>query len=750
MADVERPHNPAKVGFNFWPKRAWQRYTLVIAVVAILVVAILIFANRERLPQLSEMGIAPRTQTFVPLAEVEAWTPGPLDREGFAAVAENSRFALLLQPDTTQIAVRSKQTGFLWRSNPAKAKLEQETVKGLLRTNLESPFVLEYVTAGKTQRNMTNALDAKLDKRFVRTDRGIEVTYRYPKLGLALAIRYELTDHGLEVTVPSQGIEESGDNRLFTLQLLPFFGAVSGTEEEGYLFVPDGPGGLIYYDRSHPPSGNRYDYMIYDDDPANLQERDIPREAVAYPVFGLKRGDQAYAAIVKDGKATTRITAMPAGVQTSYHSIAAKFVYREEYLRKVSTMAPPINSVQKERIRQDRKVDYRLLSGDAANYSGMAQTYRDYLLETKQLPPSLPPAEHVPMLLGLVGGGTKDVFGGNRYISATTFMQAEEMVSSLADQGVKNLRIQFQGWQDGGFIGSDRRFPVQTKLGGAQGAKRFTAAMKTRGIPVLFEDDLTWMKIGKTDVSMKTEGIRSIDTTVFHDRKDVNFLLNPVTAVRSAKETIDRLAELGVSGILYNGVGSTVFRDYNKQALEREDTAYLYAQLLSYTKARMGLAATNRGNDYALASSDLLTRFPLESSYDFLVDETVPFYPMAVHGSLLYTGVEGNLRSEYGKEQLKAIEYGAIPSFRLTYERSRELKGTNYDDLYSSEYAVWKDRVIEEYKTFDQLAPLVNRRMIRHEKQAEGVYAVTYDDGSRVTVDYNTNRFEVTKGGSAP
>jgi len=748
MADIERPHNPT--AFKLWTKRSWQRYTYVIAVVAILVIALVIVLSRDTLPQLSEMGIAPRTQTLLPLAEGEVWTPGPLDGEGFATVVENGRFTLLLDPHTTQIAVRSKQSDFLWRSNPAKAKLEKESAKGLLRSNLESPFVLEYVTAGNTQRNMTNALDAKLDKSFVKTDRGVEVTYRYSKLGLALAIRYELTDHGLEVKVPSQGIEESGDNRLFTLQLLPFFGTVSGTEEDGYLFVPDGPGGLIYYDRSRPPSGNRYDYMIYDNDPANLQERDIPREAIAYPVFGLKRGDQAYAAIVKDGKSTTRITMMPAGAQTSFHSIAAKFVYREEYLRKVSTMAPPVNTVQKERIRQDRKVEYRLLSGDAANYSGMAQTYRDYLLETKQLPPPMPPTEHMPMLIGLVGGGTKDVFGDNRYIPATTFTQAEEIVSALAEQGATNLRIQFQGWQDGGFTGSDWRFPVQTKLGGAQGAKRFTAAMKARGIPVLFEDDLTWMKIGKTDVSMKTEGIRSIDTTVFHDRRGVNFLLNPVRAVRAAKETIDRLADIGVDGIFYNGVGSTVFRDYNKQALEREDTAYLYAELLAYTKARMGLAATDRGNDYALASSDLLTRFPLESSYDYFVDETVPFYPMVVHGSLLYTGVEGNLRSEYGKELLKAIEYGAIPSFRLTYERSRELKGTNYEDLYSSEYAVWKDRVVEEYKAFDQLATLVNRRMIRHEKQVEGVYAVTYDDGSRVTVDYNTNRFEVTEGGSAP
>jgi len=169
---------------------------------------------------------------------------------------------------------------------------------------------------------------------------------------------------------------------------------------------------------------------------------------------------------------------------------------------------------------------------------------------------------------------------------------------------------------------------------------------------------------------------------------------------------------------------------------------------MAYTQERLGLSATGRGNDYSLAASDLLSNFPLESSYDYFVDETVPFYPMAVHGFVLYSGKEGNLRNEYDKEMLKAIEYGAIPSFRLTYARSRELKGTHFDHVYSSEYGVWKERVIEEYKKFDQLAPLLNLQMVKHVKQAKGVYTMTYADGSRVTVDYNSSTFKLEKGGA--
>ncbi|GBG09444.1 hypothetical protein PAT3040_04090 [Paenibacillus agaridevorans] len=743
---VENVHRPQK-WLQLWPRKPRQRLFVVLLLLAATLAGVIAWGNRDTLPRLREMGISERMEHFIPLAQGEAWLPKQLNENGFATVTENSSFTLFFAPDTTQIAVLDKTSGFLWRSNPSKDQLAAETVKGMILSNLESPFVLEYVSAGKAQRNMTNALEENVDKTAILTEQGVEITYHYPKLFLTLAIRYELTEHGLEVTVPTQGIQENGDNYLFSLQLLPYFGAVSGTEEEGYLFVPDGPGGLVYYNGIRPPSGNRYDYMIYDDDPANLQEKKVPQEAIAYPVFGIKRGEQAYAAIVKDGKYTTRITAMPAGVQTSYHSIGAKFAYREEYWRKVSMMAQPVNSVQKERIRQDRVIEYRLLSGEKADYSGMAAAYRDYLLQTHQLPKEVTTFEHIPLQLGLVGGGTKDVFGGRSYVPTTTFVQAEQMIDELVSEGVAKMTIVYEGWQAGGTGETDRRFPVQQKLGGAKGLRQFTAGMQQRGFPVLLKDSLASMKIDATQLSMKTEGIRSIDTTVFQTRGGT-FLLKPETAVRTAKDTIDKLEKLGVNGLLFDGAGSAVFRDYADGGVQREDTAHLYKSLLAYTQERLGFSSTGRGNDYSLVASDLLTNFPLESSYDYFVDETVPFYPMAVHGYVLYSGKEGNLRNEYDKEMLKAIEYGAIPFFRLTYTRSRELKGTHYEHVYSSEYGVWKERVIEEYKKFDQLAPLLHLQMVKHVKRAEGVYTMTYDDGTRVTVDYNSGTFKVEKGGA--
>ncbi|BBH21403.1 hypothetical protein Back11_27480 [Paenibacillus baekrokdamisoli] len=728
-------------------RKYWLRICLLIVLLIIILVGTIIFINRDTLPRLEDNGIQLLAHASTPLSMGEEWVPGTLDNNGFAKVIENSSYVLFMEPKTTQVAILEKSSGFLWRSNPTKEQIDNEKLKGQLLTNLQSPYLLDYVIDGKTQRNATNALDLNMSKSIVRTEHGVEVEYHYTKLDLSFAVRYELTEHGLELTVPTLGIIENAEYKIFALQLLPYFGAVHRTDEEGYLFVPDGPGGLIHYNTSRPAIGNSYEQMLYNNDPANLQEIEVPREAIAYPVFGMKRDGHAYVAIIKDGKYTTKISAAPAGAQIGYHMIAAKFDYREEYLRKVSKMTSSVSSIQKERVHEDRKIEYRLLSGESADYSGMAMAYRDYLIETEQLPNSLPEMDNIPLLLGIVGGGTKDVFGGDSYVTATTFEQASQMVNNLEVKGIQNMIVYYQGWQNSGLRETDQRFPIQPKLGGADGLKGLASTLAEKNIPLLLEDFLTWMKVNKNSLVMRTDGVRSIDSTVLQNKRKDSYLLNPLIGVRRAIDTIDQLEKLGVSGILFNGAGSTIYKDYGSSKLEREDTGQLFKSLLAITKGKLGVAATNRGNDYVLSSTDLLTEFPMDGSYDFVIDENVPFYAMVVHGSILYTGVEGNSRNEYEKEQLKLIEYGAIPYFRLTYSSSRELKGTDYDHLFSSEYAVWQDRIAEEYKKLNRLASLLNHRMVKHEKQAEGVYQMTYDDGTKVTVNYNTNEFEVSKKG---
>jgi hypothetical protein len=730
----------------------------------LIVAAFLIGSVLDRPPALASMGIAPPPGPAFPVVEGEPWLPEAAGPDGFAEVASNGAFTLYLDPATSRIAVRNERSGFLWRSNPAPERVAQETVRGTVLNNLQSPYILEYVTGTQIRRSQGNALDGDVAITYVRLPDGVQVTYTYPEKGLSFVLQYVLTDYGFEVRIPEAGIREDGDQRFYALYLLPYFGAVSGTEEDGYLFVPDGPGGLIHYDYERPPNVRGYEFAIYGDDPAYQKERMFApkREAIAYPVFGLVRGTEAYAAIVKEGKEAVTVKALPSGLASSYHALGANFLFRQEYGRRVSGLSNETSrTVEEGRVRSDRRIEYVLLAGDDADYVGMAHAYRRYLIEEGLMPDPLAPVDQVPLHLAVIGGGEKRKFGRMSYETATTFAEAQAMVDGLREQGIGNIRVIVEGWQGGGRKNSDERFPIAAGMGGADGAAAFVAAMNERGIPVLFTDYIGWKDPDYTSFSMKRDGIRGIDTTVLQGRfryddsfrilpgRLGSFIVRPDEEIRHYKEVLDTLQEIGVNGVYYvEGPGDLLFSDYNRsQPLSRSDTRHYYEALLDYTREALGMAVVRRGNDYSLRASDWVLELPLESSYDLVVDTTVPFYPIALHGYVAYTGRPGNLRYEYEADFLKAIEYGALPYFVVTHEPSRVLKGTDYEDVYSSEFAVWKERIVAETEKFNLLASVYHQPIADHEQTAPGVYRTTYADGTKVTVDYNAMDFTVEGGG---
>ncbi|TFE29404.1 DUF5696 domain-containing protein [Cohnella luojiensis] len=703
---------------------------------------------------LEAAGIPAPFSVRAPLFEGEPWNPKS-GADGFALALENEKYALYVRPDNTQIALLDKRSGYRWSSNPTKEQIANETVKGLLLANLQSPFALTYVTtSGKDQtiEKVVNALDPKLEIAMVKNDAGLQISYRFTEKKLGLAIQYELTANGLKVRVPTEGIKEEGDFVVFSLDLLPYFGAAAAGEE-GYIFVPDGPGGLIKFTSNRADISKGYIHQVYGLDVTNMlnwSRSGERREDIAYPVFGMKRGTNAFLAVISRGGDSSNIAAMPPGLKSSFYNVYTSQIYRENYLYQRSRVSAPVKAVQKERLKTDREIEYRFLEGDDSGYVGMANAYRDYLAETGGLGSPLQPVEHVPLYLKIMGGGFREAYNQIEYVPTTTFSQAAEIVKGLQEKGVANMEVVYYGWQNMGGHRLDNRFPIEKKLGGKSAAKEFVSEMRKDDIDVQFYDQLIWLDDTSTSLSPKNSGVRKMDGTVFKDESW--FLSKPARTVDLAYDSIQELKEIGVSGLFYDGLGSMVFNDYDPTGLmTREDAINIYEGLLDYTRKELGSAGVYRGNDYSLGEIDYIDDLPNDSSYDFMIDETVPFYPIVLHGYVPYSfGDGGNLRNDVQTEFLKSIEYGAMPTFFLTYEESRKMMDLHiWFFLFSSQYEKWADRIGQEYGQFDSLAKLYAQKIVDHEKLAGKRFATTYEDGTRVIVDYDRGTFEVEGGGGA-
>jgi hypothetical protein len=740
------------VNLQFSSKKA----KLIYCILAILVLFFIYISLRgDSVPTLADMNIKIKKDTDLPIYTGSAWTAGAKDKEGFVEALKNNNYTLRFNPDTTQIIVVDNSSDFEWRSNPQEEKLKDETVKGLLLSNLRSPFILEYFqTQGddKARREITNATNKKLEKTFLMYEKGLQVTYLLTELQLKFSVQYELTEKGLLVNVPKKGIEERSNFSLYSLDILPYFGA-SQAGEDGYLFVPDGPGGLIHFNENRSNLSQGYLHQVYGREVSNRRndlynnKRRTRVADVTYPVFGVKYKDQAFLTILGMGSDSAFIKAMPPGLKSSYYNINASFSYREEYLRKQSRTSEPVRTVEKSLLPTDRTIEYRFLRGDQANYTGMALAYQAYLIETQQLGSQMSSVKHIPMDLDIMGGDSIMAFNRNQYIATTTFTQAADIIQTLKAGGVDNIRIIYYGWQDNGGLNQINPLPIESLLGGEKAAKAFVDKVHELNNKVLFENNFTMVTPKFSSISAKSNGVRGIDETVYFTPWG-DFFLKPELSAGYAFKLITKLKEIGVDGILYNWYGDTIYRDFNtNHPQQRNDIAKVYESAMTYGQKQLGQSGIYQGNEYALKGINQITYFPIDSNYDLMVDDTVPFYPIALHGYISYSATPGNLRNDYEMDFLKAVEYGAVPAFFMSYERSRLLKDSPSDFLVSSEFTVWKDRIMKEYKEFDKLASVYNQKIIRHEKQTENVYMTTYEDGTKVTVDYGRKTFGVEKGG---
>jgi hypothetical protein len=146
------------------------------------------------------------------------------------------------------------------------------------------------------------------------------------------------------------------------------------------------------------------------------------------------------------------------------------------------------------------------------------------------------------------------------------------------------------------------------------------------------------------------------------------------------------------------------------------------------------------GNLYALAHADDLIGAPLAHNAKNIIDDEIPFYAMIVSGSLEYAGTPVNLSSARDEREilLRLIEHGASPRFTFTYASATDMKYTGLNFLYSTYYGNWAGRAAGLYHTVNGvLGPLSGVAVLRHEILPDGLRLVTYENGTRIILNYS-------------
>lgn len=587
------------------------------------------------------------------------------------------------------------------------------------------------------------------------------------KAWFRVPLNYQLEGENLVVTVNPEEVEYNTNGfYLVNIDILRYFGASLG--ETGYLFVPDGSGALINFNNGKTTEAS-YSAAVYGQDATMVsttwyQSQVDVKNTVKLPVYGIKEENKAVFAVIEEGDAYATIKADVAGKITGYNDVYASFTYLQYGATSLDNMvgAQSYYMYSKADFEGSYKIRYSFLTGDEADYSGMAACYRNYLETTGVFDGKLE-SEELPFYAEYIGAIDKPkTFLGIKYDAIetlTTFAQAEEITNQLKNSGIQELNVIYSGWLNNGLQGDAiTNFKVESKLkeGGVtlSGLLNF---MKETATEIYMTTDLQYVyRDGFFDgYSSIKYAPRYFDNSIIKinryglasrvmEDKLAN-LISPYYLSDIVKKVSSNLTRQAISGVnlgtlsweLFSDLQPTVYTD--RQMAEKKNTEAMQ-QLLDANQKLIG----DNANAYTFGYVSELVNAPLSSNRYRVIDEEIPFYEMVLHGYLPYAGEAANLSDDYETVLLKSAESGAGLYFKWIYEDNSLLKETEYDYLYSVNYEAWIDQAVADYTRMNQeMGYLQQYEIHSHEYVEEDVAKVVYEDGSRVYVNYTKNAVTV-------
>ncbi len=573
-----------------------------------------------------------------------------------------------------------------------------------------------------------------------------------------IPVEYTLSNGDFLATVLTEKIQYTKGYHLTSLRLLPYFGA-AGTEEQGYLFVPDGSGALIRLNRD---SGNGvlYSGSIYGDDLARKNTAGTAsRRQIYMPVFGVNTTISSVIGIVEQGAAGSNIYAYTSGVYTGYNNIYACFApqiadvlsYGEDATASDTWVFQRVNSTQRFAVR------YRFHSGEG-DYVTMAQLYREYLIHTGAISDTTSAGSS--FYLELTGGINKKVnvmgIPFSTMEALTTFEQAEQILTELQKNGVDDINLRYMGWTNSGLNNTlFRKANPLSALGGASEFKALVKYTQEHGVGFYPDAELTYVYQNKildgfspsrqaarfVNRQVVSQTQRLISTgTVTEDAVTTSYTLSISRLDNVLQSFLKDYQKYGISGLSLKSIGSCISGDYNEaNPVDRALAMNMLKESMEKRVAGKYDILSNGCNAEFLPYTKQITDMPNGSSGLAITDCSVPFYQIAVSGAVRYTTEAVNMASDYQQNILKAYEYGASLYCRWMYADSDKLLNVNRTDLYALSYRTWFNDTTALYREYQsRMGEIAGQQIVGHQYITDSLTRTVFANGKQVLVNYGS------------
>lgn len=565
---------------------------------------------------------------------------------------------------------------------------------------------------------------------------------------------YKLDGDDLVVSIPYEEIEFKSDYPLTNIEVLPYFGAGS-TSDEGFIVVPESGGCVINFNNQRY-NQNAYYSNVYGWDYCITRSAVVSETRSSFPMFGISKNGSAFICCLEDGASFANINADVSGRKHSYNYADAGYsvLHYEAFDvadRSTASFYVFENEVPKTAVTQR----YKFIETDS--YVNMAEAYGDYLDERYPLLKKTVDSADTPVVVDVLQCVDKvqqklGVPTQSSY-ALTTYDETVEIADELQKLGINSFDMKISGWMNEGYTHTVLTdVDLISDLGGKSDFKSMLSSLSGKGINVYLDAQTEFAyNSGLTDgfTAFKNaarfttrENAELYDYSIIwygqDEKKNSYYLLKP-SYIREGFENLIEFAKEYNANISLRNTGYILSSDYNpKDLYTREMVIAQQREDLEKTVNNGTKVIINNGNDYALEYADVITNMDISDTNTAIIDYDIPFYQIAIHGKVNYTGDPINMAENFDYEILKSAEYGAGLCFQVMGCSSSKLQDTNYTNFYGADFNLWKDRIATIYSDYSKaFNGLFNKKITNHSVVNEFVRMTEYENGSKVYVNYS-------------
>lgn len=681
-------------------------------------------------------------------------------------VAENDRLELHYDTVESQIILKDKLTQEEWRSTPDDIAQDKRAT-GVNKINRQSDLIVQYHNTSYVtdQVNSYTGAIKKGDFTWELIENGVAIRYYFPKQGFVIPVQYVLEEDCLAASIISEGIEEEvwedpdtdpeKKQSVMNVALLPFMGA-AGSDDEGYLIIPDGSGALIHFNNGRTGAAIYQQDVYGRDDALTIRKAATTTYDVNMPLFGIVRNGRALMAVVENGDYQAQLNAMVNGQLTGYSNayFAVQYIHME-----ANTIMPgsehstdvmlPTNTF---RDMGNFTVRYYPLAAENATYADVAAAYRAQLgLKESHCGCATQQLEMVASIPSI------DTFLGVPYESVrvlTSYEQAAQTLRDFAAEGLNDLTLRYTGWSKQSVRGKMvTGLDLDNRLGGKKAFDGLRQAVKETSAEMVLAVDLIdiyedgngyWSLFAATNSVNSTakQVPEFLQSTGYQDPEGKPwYLLSPDKVPEAARKLAENLSGQ-VDGVSLSMLGNTVYSSFGKTGISRTSAGMYWQQALETLSGKIQTLSAKTASAYAFPYIEQVDATPCASSRFEVTDMEIPFYQMVTHGAMvLYTepaNEDGNVR----KALLRAIEYGMYPSWRVIAGDTALLSGTDYASWHAASLDAWREEIKNTAAWMAPLGVYAGMQMTGHEQVTATLSVTTYANGDMVLVNYGSEDAE--------